>query len=450
LVIFNLKYEQAVKIAGTIKQQSWLVLLDSCYQRGEDVTQNNRYDILAFAPQNTYVLYDSFVLKNEKTTINCKPDKFLKQTILADKSINKNKDIPFAGGYIGFFSYDFGNFLYGIKRKNKNSPLIMLAEYDWAFISDHFLQKSYLISNFKYQQTRDNWQKIIRLFERTSIKKRYQTKHCVIKQNTNQAEYKKAYQKIQEHIKKGDVYQINYAINFNCQIKTKAFSLYQQIRDNNPAPYSAFLSYPNENILSYSPEMFLAIKKGKIISQPIKGTRIRDKNPTKDKKQIKELKNSHKDKAENLMITDLIRNDLGKNAKVGSVRVLELFKLESFTRIHHLISTITAKIADNKNTLDVFLDSIPGGSITGAPKKKAMEIIAKIEKKSRMAYCGNIACFDYNGDMLSNITIRTAIYKNHKLDFFGGGGITFYSQQQQEYQECKDKVAPFFNSFSKI
>ncbi|RLA05934.1 MAG: aminodeoxychorismate synthase component I [Gammaproteobacteria bacterium] len=447
--IHKLPYNQnTIDIFAKIAEQKWAVWLDSCHQKEQKVdnNQNNRFDIISCLPQNTYLGFDDYILKNNNKINIIEHKKFLKKTIKFYPQKNNENEFIFTGGYIGFFSYDFGNYLHDIKRFNNKNPLYVFAEYDWAFINDHKLKKSYLISRFKYIETKKNWQKIINIFENKNKNKSIKDTKTHIKTNINLKQYKNNFNKIQNYIQNGDAYQINYAIDFKCPIKTKSFDVYQQIRQKNNAPYSAFFNLPYGDILSFSPEMFIKVNNNNVITQPIKGTISRLNDKIKDKKQQTTLLNSEKDKAENLMIVDLLRNDLGKSSQIGSVKVKELFKLESFASIHHLISTITAKIDKNKNSLDVFLDCIPGGSITGAPKKRAMQIIAELEGKSRLAYCGNITCFDYGGDLLSNITIRTATLQNNELKFFAGGGITAYSTAKQEYQECFDKIKPFFDS----
>jgi para-aminobenzoate synthetase component 1 len=201
----------------------------------------------------------------------------------------------------------------------------------------------------------------------------------------------------------------------------------------------AYLSYPNFQILSGSPERFIKSSGGNVSTRPIKGTRARGKDKKQDKKNANELLNSLKDRSENLMIVDLLRNDLSINCEPGSIKVDELFSIESYPNVHHLVSTISGKLKKDSDSFKLFKDSFPGGSITGAPKIRAIEIINELERHSRDFYCGSVCYFSFNGSMDSNIAIRSMIHIDNKLHFYSGGGLTFASDVDDEYQEIEDK-----------
>jgi para-aminobenzoate synthetase component 1 len=223
------------------------------------------------------------------------------------------------------------------------------------------------------------------------------------------------------------------------------WDLYQTLRVKNPAPFSAYIPLPKGAILSCSPERFITVNQRQVNTMPIKGTAKREQDPILDKLAADNLLLSEKNHAENIMIVDLMRNDLGKDCITGSVQVTKLCELQSFTNVHHLVSTVRGELRADKQALDILRDCFPGGSITGAPKIRAMEIIDNCEPHRRHIYCGSIGYIDLNGNMDTNIAIRTAVVADNHLYFWGGGGIVKDSTASQEYQETLDKVQPFFD-----
>ncbi|GAB4265803.1 MAG: hypothetical protein Kow0065_16620 [Methylomicrobium sp.] len=198
---------------------------------------------------------------------------------------------------------------------------------------------------------------------------------------------------------------------------------------------------PEAVILSSSPERFLKLRDRVVETKPIKGTRPRKSEENKDLEQISALKNSRKDRAENVMIVDLLRNDLSKTCKKGSVKVPNLFEVESYTTVHHLVSTIVGELSEDRHALDLLRSCFPGGSITGAPKIRAMQIIEELEPHRRGVYCGAIGYIGFNGNMDTNIAIRTLVHSNDTIRFWAGGGIVNDSRVDEEYQECFDKAS---------
>ena len=225
----------------------------------------------------------------------------------------------------------------------------------------------------------------------------------------------------------------------NC--KGSPWLAYCQLRELNAAPFSGFLNFPEVQVLSSSPERFLKATQGQIETKPIKGTRPRKQNKIEDQQQINSLKDSQKDKAENLMIVDLLRNDISKTCKKGSVKVPLIFDIESYTTVHHLVSTITGLLADDQHALDLLKSCFPGGSITGAPKIRSMEIIEELEPHRRGIYCGAIGYIGFNGNMDTNIAIRTLVHSEETIRFWAGGGIVNDSNMNEEYQESFDKAS---------
>ena len=249
--------------------------------------------------------------------------------------------------------------------------------------------------------------------------------------------------RIQDYILAGDCYQVNYAQRFEAALEGDAWSAYRYVRTLLAGGFSGFLRTAEDHaILSLSPERFLRIHQGTVTSQPIKGTAPRHSDPEQDAALAKALLNSEKDRAENVMITDLLRNDLGQFCQTGSVNVTELCGLHSYNNVHHLVSTVEGKLAPGVSAGQMLLATSPGGSITGAPKKRAVEIIAELEPAPRRAYCGSLFILGGDDWLQSSIAIRTLEVTGNIVHCWGGGGITASSEWEAEYQETLDKVGP--------
>ncbi|MFZ2405614.1 MAG: aminodeoxychorismate synthase component I, partial [Methylobacter sp.] len=250
-----------------------------------------------------------------------------------------------------------------------------------------------------------------------------------------------AFDRIKHYLKEGDCYQVNLAQRFVAACEGDPWTAYQTLRKLNAAPFSCYLNLPEVQVLSSSPERFLKLTDGVVETKPIKGTRPRKPDYAEDQQQIKNLQASNKDRAENLMIVDLLRNDISKTCKSGSVKVPKLFDVESYATVHHLVSTVTGILAENQHALDLLKSCFPGGSITGAPKIRAMEIIEELEPNRRGVYCGAIGYIGFNGNMDTNIAIRTLVHSQNTIRFWAGGGIVNDSVVEEEYQESFDKAA---------
>jgi para-aminobenzoate synthetase component 1 len=261
-------------------------------------------------------------------------------------------------------------------------------------------------------------------------------------------DYAAGFARIQRYIRDGDCYQVNYAQRFRAQTTFDPWTLYQRMRQENPAPYGALLEYPFGQVLSSSPEQFLQLHNGRALTRPIKGTRSRGDSAEVDLAHRADLLSSDKDRAENLMIVDLLRNDLGKVCCPGSIEVPGLFEVESFATVHHLVSTVTGELRDGMDAIDLIMAGFPGGSITGAPKRRAMEIIDELEPVRREVYCGSVIRLGFDGNLDSSITIRTALMRDRELFYWAGGGIVADSDCDAEYQESLDKAAAFLRLLS--
>jgi para-aminobenzoate synthetase component 1 len=258
--------------------------------------------------------------------------------------------------------------------------------------------------------------------------------------NFTHDEYIGALKRVKEYIAAGDIYQANLTQRLSAPLATTPWDLYRRLTASNPAPFGGYFETPDCAVVSCSPERFLQVRSGEVETRPIKGTRPRGAAPEEDARLAEELCNSLKDRAENVMIVDLERNDLGRVCDYGSVHVPELFALESYATVHHLVSTVRGRLHTGKTALDCLRASFPGGSITGAPKVRSMEIIEELEPTRRGIYTGAIGYLCFSGDMDVNIVIRTLVIKDGTAYFQVGGGIVADSDPEAEYQETLDKA----------
>ena len=388
------------------------------------------------------------VNNNIVTNHNECPFELLKN-IMKKYKCESNDDIPFCGGAVGFISYDFGNKLHSIKQKNNldfNYPLMAFGIYEWAIIYDYQKEKSFLV----YREKTEIVEKIIN-FNYIDINKKEEKKFKITSRcesNMNYDLYQSKLLKILRYIKNGDCYQVNLSQRFSLGYEGDEYHIFNTLNKSFASPYSAYMNYPFGNILSFSPERFLSINNNIVETKPIKGTRPRSDDFDTDKSNIQELKNSEKDKSENLMIVDLLRNDLGINCQKGSIKVDKLFDIETFANVHHLVSTISGKVDNDSNIYNLIKDAFPGGSITGAPKYRSMEIIEELEPDNRSIYCGSIGYIGFDEKTDLNISIRSMLSIDSKLYFWGGGGIVNDSDIRSEYNETIAKVKPLLDTFS--
>ncbi|WPC03388.1 aminodeoxychorismate synthase component I [Pseudomonas benzenivorans] len=351
--------------------------------------------------------------------------------------------LPFAGGLIGYLAYDFGRRLEKLPALASDDLGLSDARfglYAWALISDHLLGTSQLL--FHPSLAPSERERLIVLFERLAVEPARPFKLLgAFQADLDEDGYRQAIARIQAYIQAGDCYQVNFAQRFRARYQGDPWSAYRALREACPTPFAGYQALPDGGaIISLSPERFIRVSRGQVETRPIKGTRPRSDDPRQDAAQAHALMSSLKDRAENLMIVDLLRNDLGRSCRTGSVRVPELFALESYPNVHHLVSAVTGELAAGKDALDLIAGSFPGGSITGAPKIRAMQIIDELEPTRRALYCGSLLYLDVRGEMDSSIAIRSLLAKDGQLCCWGGGGIVADSQWQAEYQESITKV----------
>jgi para-aminobenzoate synthetase component 1 len=252
-----------------------------------------------------------------------------------------------------------------------------------------------------------------------------------------------------EYILAGDVFQVNLSQRFTAPMDGDAFAVYRRLRHDNAAPFAAFMTTPACTLASASPERFLEVAPdGSVETRPIKGTRPRGLHPLHDMHLEFELAASEKDRAENLMIVDLLRNDLSRVCRPGSVRVPSLFRRESYATVHHLVSVVSGRLEEGRGRVDLLRSAFPGGSVTGAPKIRAMEIIAEIEPVCRGPYCGSVGYLGFDGSMDTSITIRTLVVVDGEVHFHAGGAVVADSRPRREYLETLDKAAGLIDALA--
>lgn len=435
-----------------------------------------KYSIIVFNPFLTFKSkgYNIELIQNgEIKKIKSDPLKYLK-VLLKRYKTEYSRKLPFFSGCAGIFSYDLCRIIEKLPDSHKNNtgiPDIVLGFYNNAVIFDHKQSKTYItvssagVKNCNnteeyLEQNISRIEKIIHnnkkqvypsdtIFSRDgyaphkragafSMQNISGRSHHV-KSNFTKEEYCRMVQKAKEYIRNGDIFQVNLSQQFSTKTNVHPFEIYKYLRKINPAPFSAYLNLDNYKVLSSSCERFIKIRDRTIETRPIKGTRPRGKTFSEDNKQKKALLNSKKDQAELTMIIDLERNDLGKISEIGSVHVDKFIELEKYATVFHLVSTIKGKLLNNSDIIDCIKATFPGGSITGAPKIRAMEIIDELEPLKRGVYTGSMGYigFDCNCDL--NIAIRTLTFKNNKAFYNVGGGIVWDSVPEDEYMETLKK-----------
>lgn len=376
-----------------------------------------------------------------------KGDAFKKLEDLINKYHVESKELslPFIGGAMGYFSYDMGRNLETLPTTAKEDikiPEAYFLFYDNIIIFDHLNNKSYVSSMGILQDKEKSIEGIINRIKNGKKVKYEEVKgiNKEFKSNFTKEEYLKGVETFREYIRSGDIYIGNLTQRFHCTTERDSYDIYKDLRRINPSPFGAYMEVDDFHIISSSPERFMSIRDGHVETRPIKGTRPRGENQEEDEKNRLELLNSEKDKSELLMIVDLERNDLSKVCKNHSVKVTELFVIEEYSTVFHLVSTIKGDLKDNVSSVKCIKECFPGGSITGAPKIRTMEVIEEVEGIRRNIYTGAIGYFDFRGNADFNIAIRTIVKKDDKAYFGVGGGITFESIKEDEYEETLHKA----------
>ncbi|WP_147176541.1 aminodeoxychorismate synthase component I [Pseudomonas sp. AG1028] len=418
-----------------VRQAPGAVLLDA----GRPAASRGRYDLLSAWPMAELTPLQ----KESGAAFFARLREQL--TALGPADLPAGVELPFAGGLLGYLAYDFGRRIEALPEQARDDLGLgdaVFGLYAWALITDHQAQTSQLVFHPALpaaEQTR-----LRALFEQPLTGEAGQVSFALLatfKADIEPQRYAEAIGRIQAYIASGDCYQVNYAQRFQARYQGDPWQAYGALRGACPTPFAGFLTLPGGGaLLSLSPERFIRVSSGQVETRPIKGTQPRGRDEQEDARNAQVLLSSAKDRAENLMIVDLLRNDLGRSCRIGSVRVPELFALESYPNVHHLVSAVTGELAADKDALDLLLGAFPGGSITGAPKIRAMQIIDELEPTRRGPYCGSLLYLDVRGEMDSSIAIRSLLAKDGVISCWGGGGIVADSAWQAEYQESITKV----------
>lgn len=444
-----------VEVCEILRNDPFCFFLDSgidCYRLG-------RYSFLGSDP---FLIFKNHGGKSEIRQGNSielvrgNPFDILK-TLLSKYRLITPPDLPpFLGGAVGYFAYDLKHFVEKLPSQSKddiNIPLCFLAFYDIVIIFDHLKGKVWVAStglpeeneHLKRIKAKTRLEefccKLSTIKKSTTSSRLTSNKQGLIelKSNFTREEYIHTILKAKEYIAAGDIYQVNLSQRFSAEVSTPSFELYKTLRTLNPAPFAAYLDFGEVVIISSSPERFLRISGRSVETRPIKGTRPRGKSKLEDEGLKHELLKSTKDRAELVMIVDLERNDLGRVCEYGTVRVPEIITLETYATVFHLVSTITGRLKEDKDHIDCIKACFPGGSITGAPKIRSMEIIDELEPTRRKIYTGSIGYLGFNQQTDLNIVIRTILYCDGTVHFQMGGGIVADSDPALEYEETLHK-----------
>ena len=428
-----LPYDAATRCAEryawfeAIRPMGWAAFLDS----GDPARSGGRYDILAAAPRAVLVA-------------DREPFIAARRLLAGEAQSGDAHAWPVSGAAIGYFAYEVGRPVAGLAPPAQAStpfmPEVAIGLYGWTVVIDHAEKRAAITSLASVGEA-----EVAQLRERLLAARETPARAFVvdgpIASSLERADYLPRARRVLDYIEAGDCYQANLTREFSAACSGDPWAFYRHLHDTNPAPMGAYLEYPFGAVLSSSPERLLEVDGREALTRPIKGTRRRRADPVEDAAAANELLASAKDRAENVMIVDLLRNDLGRVCETGSVRVRGLCELESFATVHHRVSTSTGRLAAGRDALDALEACFPGGSITGAPKRRAMQIIDELEPHRREVYCGAIGYVAPGGRMDMNIPIRTTLVARGELRFYAGGGIVADSTPEDEFEETETKIA---------
>lgn len=436
--LINLEYTQAL-----LSQYKKLADLPGFVLLHSSDRIRGRYDIVSACP------YETLTLQHDENGVD---ELFMRLQQKLKVTPSSPYNLPFQGGAIGYFSYDLACALAGIAGTSlpglQEIPLMQLGLYDWAIIADHHEKTVSLFAAHQHVATAELITEVQARWQSPIGGQNIFTVSQAFTPLISHADYCAAFQAIHAELRAGRCYQVNFTQPFQAAFQGDTLGIYERICAENPTPYGAFMRSDTADILSFSPERFITCDSGQLLTSPIKGTAACVEDPTEDARIRHELQHCEKNRAENIMIVDLMRNDFGKIARAGSVQALKLCDIESYRGVHHLVSHITGACTDNSRALDIFSACFPGGSITGAPKLEAMRLISEQETYARGLYCGSIGYFSSHGRFDTNIAIRTVIASRNNLYLSAGGGIVIDSGCDEEYQECFTKTAAITNALN--
>lgn len=438
-------------LADELREREDFVLLDSRLQ----APRLGRYSFLCFDPFATMVARDSLVAwrtrSGDREIASLPVFTALEGRLAAYRLPHRASQLPpFRGGAVGYLAYELGRELESLPGRTRDVlqiPTCVLGFYNFAVALDHLTGRvslSYLrpdadLGEPSLDELRDQIASTLEAGRdrAPSGVEDGSGREAELRSEFTKSEYSEAVRRIKEYVRAGDVYQVNMTQRFSAPMKGRSpWDLYGALMRVNPAPFSAYLGFRDVQVLCSSPELFLRVEGRRVETRPIKGTAGRGRTVAEDRRIEAELLESAKDRAELTMIVDLMRNDLGRVCEMGSVRVAPFPELETYASVHHLVGTVTGTLGEGLGVCDLLRATFPGGSITGAPKIRAMEIIDELERTQRGVYTGSIGYLGFDGDACLNIAIRSIVVAHGEASLNAGGGIVADSCEEREYEEC--------------
>jgi para-aminobenzoate synthetase component 1 len=462
----------AAQVFGLLRHERPAFFLDS----GLDLANLGRYSFIGVEP--------FLVLKSRGNVITIddrqgheirqgSPFRVLRELLETYALEPSSYPTPLTGGAVGYFSYDLCHFIEQLPSQAVDDlrlPECCLALYDLVLTFDHLENRAYLASSGFPEQDEDKrsrraaaqiqeFQENLRGLQSASslpdsssvipakaaIQPMPHTP-LLLRSNFTKQDYLNSIETAREYIAAGDIFQVNLSQRFETDLSVPPYELYRRLRAINPAPFAAYLNFDEVTVVSASPERFLKVSADHVETRPMKGTRPRGGSPIEDERLARELQASIKDRAENVMIVDLERNDLGRVCRFGSVKVRELWTLEKYATVWQLTSNVEGRLQEGKDRIHLLESCFPGGSITGAPKVRSMEIIDELEPTRRSVYTGSLGYLSFSGEMDLNIVIRTILAKGDKAYLQVGGAITYDSSPRSEYEETMHKARALFQA----
>ncbi len=456
----EIKYYDPTSVFRVFSQQNYSIFLDSA----QALTGCGRYSFICIEPSIIIQSINGISYLNHNAVVG-NPFDLVKQQ-LAHFHLQTHPNLPpFQTGAAGYFGYDLCQQLESITPPAKdalNFADMFIGIYDVIIAFDNELHRSWIVSSgfpeadedlrqVKMQQRIEQISAMLTEITNNKLIGEIYCKGHEIQSNFTPESYMSAVEKAKQYILDGDIFEVNLSQRYACQLNSEAngYDLYRKLRAINPAPFAAYLVVDDTVIASASPERFLKLADNHVETRPIKGTIARSSDPRVDQANAQTLLASEKDKAENIMIVDLMRNDLSRVCKPFSVQTPQLCQLESYATVHHLVSVVRGELSSEYDVIDLLKATFPGGSITGAPKIRAMEIIYELEGSKRGPYCGSIGYISFDGNMDSSIVIRTFCIKGQTISFQVGGAIVLDSDPKAEFDETIDKARALQNALTK-
>jgi len=428
------------------------------FESVEKGTIRGRYTIIGFNPDKIWNINNNIITliaNGKKTRIKKNPLNFLNK-LIEDFKIKIPSQLPsMATMLVGYFSYDIIRYIEKIPNKCSDDlkiPDVRISRPKNLVIYDNLKKKIYYVENVfgdtKIKNYLESYNSILKKFElynnfeKIKLPENFTLKSNtnLVKSNTSKSKFKSLVKKAKEYIKKGDIFQVVLSQRFERKINKKPIEIYNHLRKSNPSPFMFYFNYEDFKVLGSSPEILVRLRNNEVTIRPIAGTRPRGRNIREDKKYKNELLNDGKELAEHLMLLDLGRNDVGKVSKINSVKVTEKFKVEKYSHVMHIVSNVVGKFNNNFSVFETLLSGFPAGTVSGAPKIRAMEIIDELEKNKRKLYAGGIGYFTSNNEFDTCIALRTALIKNDKFYVQAGAGIVADSKPENEYMETVNKA----------